>query len=119
MTEEHLLNASASSVGKAKKFQVQNQNTNLSTEAKINFGKLPQLIVQPTQFHCKIYTFQDTSRQSTLKEATLPLVGPVEGILELGAGGGGGEIDHVRVSDLVGCWGHALPGKFLNFNSVF
>ena len=29
-----------------------------------------------------------------------------------GGGGGGRKIDHVRVSHLVGCRGHAPPGNF-------
>ena len=47
-------------------------NTNLSTEARINFGKLSE--TPERAISLQIYTFQDTSRQSTLKKATLPLV---------------------------------------------
>ena len=55
--------ASVSSFGNAQKFQFKIK-TNLSFEARINsFGKLPETPVKAIRY--KIYTFQDTSRQST------------------------------------------------------
>ena len=67
--------ASVSSEFIAQKFQFKIK-TNLNTEATIIKGPLSfisesylklQLRSQLRQFHYKIYTFQDTSRQSTLK----------------------------------------------------
>ena len=69
MTEENLFNVL--SVGKVKKFQFKIK-TNLSFEARIILKSYLKL--QSRQFRYKIYTFQDASRQSTLKKATLPLV---------------------------------------------
>ena len=42
MTEEHLLNAKCLISRYGSKISVQNQNTNLGTEARIKFGKLPE-----------------------------------------------------------------------------
>ena len=63
--------ANVSSVFKTQKFQFKIK-TNLSTEARINFGKLPETTAKVTgkTISLKIYTFQDTSRQSTLKKVT-------------------------------------------------
>ena len=42
ITEDHLLNGKCLIRRQGSKISVENQNTNLSTEARINFGKLPE-----------------------------------------------------------------------------
>ena len=63
---------SVSSVGTAKKFQFKIKTQTWVLKPGLILESYLKL--QPRQFRYKIYTFQDTSRQLTLKEATLPLV---------------------------------------------